>query len=83
MVLVYNGRCFITNGFNRKFITMPYSTCCGAHTTMEEIDICPDCLEHCDWEDEDDEETSQEELEQDRETERLLEQEKINKYDKE
>ena len=30
---------------------MPYSTCCGAHTTMPEIDICPDCKEHCDWED--------------------------------
>lgn len=31
---------------------MPYSTCCGAHTTMPEIGICPDCLDHCDWEDE-------------------------------
>jgi len=79
MVLVYYGRCFITNGFNRKFITMPYSTCCGAHTNFEEIDICPDCLEHCDWEDDEEEETSQEELEQDRETDRLLEQEQINK----
>jgi len=57
---------------------MPYSTCCGAHTTMPEIGICPDCLEHCDWEDEE-EETPQEELEQDRETDRLLEQEQINK----
>jgi hypothetical protein len=63
---------------------MPYSTCCGAHTNFEEIDICPDCLEHCDWEDEDEEdETPQEELEQDRETDRLLEQSKINNYDKE
>ncbi len=35
---------------------MPYSTCCGAHTTMEEIDICPDCMEHCDWEEEEEEE---------------------------
>ena len=34
---------------------MPYSTCCGAHTNFDEIDICPDCLEHCDWEEEDDE----------------------------
>ena len=57
---------------------MSYSTCCGAHTTMPEMGICPDCLEHCDWEDEDEQETSQEELEQDRETERLLEQEQIN-----
>jgi hypothetical protein len=57
---------------------MPYSTCCGAHTNFPEIDICPDCLEHCDWEDE---ETTQEELEQDRETERALEQEQLNKID--
>jgi hypothetical protein len=42
---------------------------------MEEIDICPDCLEHCDWEDED-----EEELEQDRQNEIALEQEQINKH---
>ena len=35
---------------------MPFSTCCGAHTTFPEIGICPDCLEHCDWEDEEEEE---------------------------
>lgn len=34
---------------------MPFSTCCGAETDMTEIDICPECLEHCDWEEEDDE----------------------------
>ncbi len=34
---------------------MAISTCCGAHTTMPEYDICPDCREHCDWEDDDDE----------------------------
>jgi hypothetical protein len=54
---------------------MPYSTCCGAHTTMEEIDICPDCLEHCDWEEED-----EEEKEQDRQNEIALEQNQINKH---
>lgn len=32
---------------------MPYSTCCGAYTDMEEIGICPECLDHCDWEEED------------------------------
>lgn len=32
---------------------MPFSTCCGAHTNYPEIDICPECLDHCDWEDED------------------------------
>ena len=57
---------------------MPYSTCCGAETDMTEIDICPDCLEHCDWEDEEEEETSQEELEQDRQNEIALEQEQLN-----
>ena len=29
---------------------MAYSTCCGAHTNFTELGICPDCLEHCDWE---------------------------------
>ena len=59
---------------------MYISTCCGAETNMPEIDICPDCLEHCDWEDEEDEETSQEELEQDRQNEIALEQEQLNKH---
>ncbi len=57
---------------------MGYSTCCGAETDMEEIGICPECLEHCDFE-EDEEETSPNELEQDKETERVIEQEQINK----
>ena len=35
---------------------MPYSTCCNAHTNFHEIDICPDCLEHCDWEEDEEEE---------------------------
>jgi len=34
---------------------MAYSTCCGAHTNFTELGICPDCLEHCDWEDDMDE----------------------------
>ena len=29
---------------------MAYSTCCGAETTMTEIGICPECMEHCEWE---------------------------------
>lgn len=28
-----------------------YSTCCGAYSRMPEIDICPECKDHCDWED--------------------------------
>jgi hypothetical protein len=43
---------------------------------MEEIDICPDCLEHCDWEEED-----EEEKEQDRQNEIALEQQQINKHE--
>ena len=77
MVLVYYGRRFIINGFNRKFITMPYSTCCGAHTDFEEIGICPDCLEHCDWEDED-----EEDIEADKEADNQIAQIKINQNEK-
>ena len=47
---------------------MPYSTCCGAYTNMEEVGICPDCLEHCDWE------------EQDEEAENQIEENQINKH---
>ena len=54
---------------------MSYSTCCGAHTTMPEMGICPDCLEHCDWEDEEEEE---EELEHDKQTENQIDEEKLN-----
>ena len=35
---------------------MPYPTCCGAYTDMEKIGLCPECLEHCDFEDEDEDE---------------------------
>jgi hypothetical protein len=35
---------------------MATSTCCGAQTTMPEYGICPDCLEHCDWEEDQEEE---------------------------
>ena len=44
----------------QKNLKMSYSTCCGAHTTMPEMGICPDCLEHCDWEEEEDEELEEE-----------------------
>jgi hypothetical protein len=52
---------------------MLISTCCGAETDMTEIGICPECLEHCDWEDE---------LEEDRQTENQIEEEQINKHQK-
>jgi hypothetical protein len=51
---------------------MAISTCCGAETDMEEIGICPECLEHCDWEDE-------EELEEDIKTENQIDEELLNK----
>lgn len=38
---------------------MKYSDCCGAPAgDFEDVGICPDCREHCEWEDdgEDDEE---------------------------
>jgi hypothetical protein len=54
---------------------MPYSTCCGAHTNFTEMDICPDCLEHCDFEDDDDDE---EEVAQDEQTENQIDQTKID-----
>ena len=54
---------------------MPYSTCCGAHTNFTEMDICPDCLEHCDFEDDDEEE---EEVAQDEQTENQIDQAKID-----
>jgi hypothetical protein len=39
---------------------------------MPEIGICPDCLEHCDWEDEDEEDNE--------DTDAKIEQEKLNKF---
>ena len=52
---------------------MPYSTCCGAHTNYPEIDICPDCLDHCDWEEEE-----EDAIEQDRKLEEQIEEIQIN-----
>jgi hypothetical protein len=43
---------------------MAISTCCGAETDMDEIGICPECLEHCDWEEEDEEEIAKDQNEQ-------------------
>ena len=58
---------------------MPISTCCGAETDMDEIGICPECLEHCDWEDEDeDEEPTDEELDEE-ELQELIEERNKNR----
>lgn len=36
---------------------------------MPEIDICPECREHCDWEDEDDDEPSDDQINNNHNTE--------------
>jgi len=56
---------------------MGYSTCCGAETNRTEIGICPECLEHCDFE-----EYDEDELEEDIQTENQIEEELINKQNK-
>ena len=30
---------------------MLISKCCGASTPLPELDICPECYEHCEFED--------------------------------
>ena len=54
---------------------MGFSTCCGAETDMEEVGICPECLEHCDFE-----EDEEEEIQKDIEGENQIEEEQINKH---
>jgi len=56
---------------------MAISTCCGCETDMDEISICPECLEHCDWEEED-----EEEIAKDIDAENKIEEEQINKQNK-
>jgi hypothetical protein len=51
---------------------MLINTCCGYESEIS-YDLCPDCHEHCDWEDLD-------ELEADRQTENQIEEEQINKH---
>jgi len=55
---------------------MAISTCCGAETDMDEMGICPECLEHCDWEDD------EEEIQKDLDAENQIEEEKINNQNK-
>ena len=51
---------------------MPTSTCCGAETDYPEMDICPECMEHCDWEEEDEEEIAKDQKEQNEMDEQML-----------
>jgi hypothetical protein len=32
-----------------------YSDCCGAYSEYDEIDLCPECMEHCEFYDEEEE----------------------------
>jgi hypothetical protein len=32
------------------------SDCCGAYTDMEEHGLCPDCMEHCEFYDDEEDE---------------------------
>jgi hypothetical protein len=56
---------------------MPISTCCGAETDMDEIGICPECLEHCDWEEED-----EDIIQKDIDAENQIDEDLINKQNK-
>lgn len=51
---------------------MPYSTCCGAYTDFTEIDLCPECLEHCDFEDYDEDELIEDQQTEDQINESLI-----------
>jgi hypothetical protein len=51
---------------------MGYSTCCGAETDMEEVGICPECMEHCDFEEEEDEEEITKDQKEQKELEELI-----------
>jgi len=54
---------------------MYINTCCGWETDYPS-ELCPECHEHCDWEDLD-----EDELELDRQNENNIEQIKINQND--
>jgi hypothetical protein len=58
---------------------MYINTCCGWETNYP-TDLCPECKEHCDWEDLDEEEQTEEEKQLDEETERAIEEEQISKH---
>ena len=61
--------------------TMLINTCCGYESEIS-YDLCPECHEHCDWEDLDEEEPTEEEKKLDEETDRAIEEELINKQNK-
>jgi hypothetical protein len=54
---------------------MYINTCCGWETEYP-TELCPDCKEHCDWEDLD-----EDELKEDEQTENNINQHQINQND--
>jgi hypothetical protein len=58
---------------------MLINTCCGYESEIS-YDLCPECHEHCDWEDLEEEESTLEEQRLDEEIERAIEEEQINKH---
>jgi len=60
---------------------MLINTCCGYESEIS-YDLCPECQEHCDWEDLDEEEPTEEGKKLDEETDRAIEEEQINKQNK-
>jgi hypothetical protein len=55
---------------------MLINTCCSYESRIA-YDLCPECQEHCDWEDLD-----EDELEEDKQTENQIDEELINKQNK-
>jgi hypothetical protein len=55
---------------------MLINTCCGYESRIS-YDLCPECQEHCDWED-----LEEDELEEDRQTENQIDEDLINKQNK-
>ena len=58
---------------------MLINTCCSYESRIA-YDLCPECQEHCDWEDM--EEDDEEEIQKDLDAENQLEEEQINKQNK-
>lgn len=59
---------------------MYINTCCGWESYTQ-LDICPECKEHCDWELIYEDQYIEDELKEDEQTENNIEQHQINKHD--
>jgi hypothetical protein len=50
---------------------MLINTCCSYESRIA-YDLCPECMEHCDWEEEDEEEIAKDQKEQNEIDEQML-----------